>query len=184
VAKKSNILTYILFTLIHTHTKDGIKGPYTHIYSHILTYPLYTHIYGGIKAPFSENLFSEAPPLQGWGGIPFFVGNKGFPFFFRLGGALQKLERYQRVLDSEALHKSSIFPDMFLMYCIKALMYYAHEASGMRGFDPVYTLLFDLYRQLRTKLLSDFHTFECVGSISAGFLWTCIRDIRLISRRF
>jgi len=53
------------------------------------------------------------------------------------------------------------------------------EASWRWGFDPVYTLLFDLYYELGTHVLS-----RCVslmgemGSISAGFQWMGLKPAR------
>jgi len=56
----------------------------------------------------------------------------------------------------------------------------AQEASWMRGLDPIYTHLFDLYHQLCSKVLFQFvpltrapgficTSFQCTGSTPAGF---------------
>jgi len=50
----------------------------------------------------------------------------------------------------------------------------AQEGSWMRGFDPVYPLLFDVYSYLRTTVLSDCHTFKWKPAdifASSGFQW-------------
>jgi len=59
----------------------------------------------------------------------------------------------------------------------------AQEASWMRGFDPVYTILFDFYHYLQTKLLSDFLQFEWAG---VDIRWFSVDGFgtRWIPRRF
>jgi len=48
----------------------------------------------------------------------------------------------------------------------------AQKASWERGFNPIYTLLFDLYHQLPAKLLSRVVPLMSEpGSIFAGFQW-------------
>jgi len=53
---------------------------------------------------------------------------------------------------------------MFVVLCT------AQEASWEQVFDLIYTLLFDLYHELRSEALSDFHPFERAGVEVRWFL--------------
>ena len=66
--------------------------------------------------------------------------------------SVQDIATYCDTLQHTTIHCNTLI--MFVVLCT------AQDASWEQVFDLIYTLLFDLYHELRSEALSDFHPFE------------------------